>query len=113
VLFYIILKSEQGVAGFVLACIIHLQLYMLLYDMMWCALHTKEIVQKMNKLHEANSGTYSGLELRGVEDAIERRPTQEKYSLGAERQAPVITLEEDRLEGQQAQEIGDLLNTEP
>ena len=31
----------------------------------------------MKKLKETNAGTYKGLELRGVDDALEQRPVQE------------------------------------
>ena len=42
-LFYILLRSAMGVAGFVLTSLIHLQLYCLVFVMMWCASHIKEI----------------------------------------------------------------------
>ena len=70
---YIILKSEQGVGGFVLAVLIHAQLYALLFVMMWCALHIREIAENMKKLKDKNAGTYKGLELNDVESALERR----------------------------------------
>lgn len=45
--FYIFMKSEMGVAGFVLACVIHAQLYFLLFVNMWCAAHIKDLCDKI------------------------------------------------------------------
>jgi len=47
--------------------------------MMWCAVHIKDIANKMKKLRAKDSGTYKGLELGDVEDATERR----QHSMGA------------------------------
>ena len=63
-LFYILLKSTMGLGGFVLTSLIHLQIYCLVFVMMWCASHIKEISDKVKKLKDEQAGTYLGLELR-------------------------------------------------
>ena len=85
--FYIFMKSEMGIAGFVLAVIIHAQLYMLLFVMMWCAAHIKDICDKVKKLKDENSGTYQGLELKSTDAP---RSTNE-----SEKTEPSYALEED------------------
>ena len=117
---YIILKSEQGVGGFVLAVLIHAQLYALLFVMMWCALHIREIADNMKKLKDKNAGTYKGLELNDVESALERRQFNTGAAL-AEVQAegkqgddaPLVALAEDaptQIEEENVQAEGNLLN---
>ena len=49
-LFYVFMRSELGVAGFILAILIHFQLYLLLFVMMWCASHVKDISDKVKLL---------------------------------------------------------------
>ena len=69
---FVLMKTEMGIGGFLLAVLIHLQLYGLVFVMMWCATHVKEICDRMKNLQAENAGTYKGLELRGVDDALER-----------------------------------------
>lgn len=57
-LFYILLRSAMGLGGFVLTSIIHIQLYCLVFLMMWCASHIKEIADKVKKLKDEQAGTY-------------------------------------------------------
>ena len=41
---------------------------MLVFVMMWCASHIKDISDKVIKLKDEQAGTYQGLELRGGGD---------------------------------------------
>lgn len=68
VLLYILLRTDMGIGGFLLAFLVHVQLYMLVFAMMWCASHVKDIVERVKFLKESNAGTYKGLELRGVSE---------------------------------------------
>ena len=82
--FYIFMRSELGVLGFVLAIVIHVQLYFLLFVMMWCAAHVKDISDKVKQLKDSNSGTYQGLELKGGEGpqmTFDRRESAPSYAL--------------------------------
>ena len=47
--------------------------------MMLCEVHIKDIASKMKKLRDKNAGTYRGLELHDVDDALERQ----QMSMGA------------------------------
>lgn len=73
-LFYIMLRSAMGLGGFVLTSLIHVQLYCLVFVMMWCASHIKEIADKVATLKEQQAGTYKGLELRGSDEIGEKKP---------------------------------------
>lgn len=107
-LVYTVVKSEQGAGGFVLAVVIHVQLYGLLFVMMWCALHIRDIADKMKKLKDKNAGTYKGLELHDVEDAVEKRQANLGEALAEDSQliqianndisAPVEALVEDMID---------------
>lgn len=35
-LVYLVLKSEQGVAGMIFATVLHFGLYLLVFGMLWC-----------------------------------------------------------------------------
>ena len=72
-IFYIFLKSAMGMGGIILAIIIHFQMYMLVFVMMWCASHIKDISDKVLKLKDEQAGTYQGVELRGGDDHTERK----------------------------------------
>jgi len=69
--------------------------------MMWCALHIKDIADKMKKLKDRNAGTYKGLELHDVEDALEKRQLSagtalaEACELESVDDGPVVALAED------------------
>lgn len=91
---FVLMKTEMGLGGFLLAILIHLQLYGLVFIMMWCASHVKEIADRMKMLQAENAGTYKGLELRGVEDALQTREPNDPGMIfpGAR---GTITLDED------------------
>lgn len=46
---------------------------MLVFVMIWCASHIKDISDKVRKLKEEQAGTYQGLELRAGDDHTERK----------------------------------------
>ena len=51
-IFWVMLRSAMGVGGFVLTTLIQLQLYCLVFVMMWCASHIKEISDRVKKLKD-------------------------------------------------------------
>ena len=62
--FYMIFqRSDLGTLGLIISGLIHIQIYILLFVMQWCAWHVKVISRKINILKESGSGTYQGLEL--------------------------------------------------
>lgn len=103
---YILLRSELGSGGLVLASIIHFQLYMLVFFMMWCASHVKTIVDKVQELKDTQGGSYQGLELLGVEDALETKEVSDDKAAGVG--AAIGPLAEDIIP-QEEQKIGELL----
>jgi hypothetical protein len=88
---YIFMRSELGVAGFVTACAIHFQLYILLFVMMWCSAHVKDIADKVKQMKASNDGTYQGLELKGSEVPEMTFGGRD----GRASSAPIYTLDED------------------
>lgn len=48
--FYIFMSSESGVIGFFFSVLIHFQVYMLIFVMMWCASHFKAISDRVKYL---------------------------------------------------------------
>lgn len=97
-LFYILLRSAMGIAGFVLTSLIHLQLYCLVFVMMWCAGHIKEIADKVKKLKDEQAGTYQGLELQGNEEMSERRSRDGGSAAAAGPPKFEVALAEDQIE---------------
>jgi len=56
-------RSDLGSFGLILSALIHIQIYILLFVMQWCAWHVKVISRKIAILKESGGGTYQGLEL--------------------------------------------------
>ena len=66
-----LIKSDQGVWGLLFASIIHFQLYLIVFGMLWCAYQVKEITTREQKLKDTQGGSYNGLELHGIDEVME------------------------------------------
>ena len=107
IMFYVMLRSAMGLPGFILTCIIQVQLYALVFVMMWCAAHVKDICDKVQKLKEDQAGTYDGLEMLGVEGADDDKSIEVAADLSEEQ----IALAEDQQALQEEEQLtGDLLD---
>ena len=73
---------------------------------MWCASHVKTIVDKVQELKDTQGGSYQGLELLGVEDALETKVATDDKAAGVG--AAIGPLAEDIIP-QEEQKIGELL----
>lgn len=79
-LIYLLLKSEQGLAGTLIAAAIHFCLYLLVFGMLWCTYQVKELLDYQRKIKQMQGGSYAGLELHGISEVME---TQENDDLNA------------------------------
>ena len=79
-LIWLLLKSEQGFVGMIVAAVIHFCLYLLVFGMLWCTYQVKELLDIQRKAKQMASGSYAGLELHGIHEVME---TQENDDLNA------------------------------
>ena len=117
ILFLMMRRTDLGIGGIVFAIIIHIQIYFLLFWMAWCASHVRDIVERVERIKEHNSGAYSGLELeptavhggdstRGPASYVLQ---EDQATLGSTEEAAAEITEEVR----SPQTEGDLLSDEP
>ena len=83
--FFMMLKrSDLGTFGLVVSGLIHIQIYIMLFVMQWCAWHVKVISRKIVLLKEQGSGTYKGVELN-MSNAISVEAREESSLLKEDR----------------------------
>lgn len=67
--FYMLLeRSDLGKWGLTISVLIHVQIYLLLLVMQWCAWHIRTIGVKIKMMKEASQGTYMGVEMHSASD---------------------------------------------
>ena len=67
--FYMLLeRSDLGGWGLAISTLVHVQIYLLLLVMQWCAWHIRTIMIKINVMKDACAGTYQGLEMNTTAD---------------------------------------------
>ena len=72
----ILKRSDLGWFGLLMSGLIHIQIYVLLFVMMWCAWHVKVIGKKIAALKEQESGDYAGVELNSTSLSIQESRDQ-------------------------------------
>ena len=70
-LVYLLIKSEQGIAGALFATFLHFCLYLLVFGMLWCTYQVKQLFDDQEKIKAMQGGTYSGLELNSIQEVME------------------------------------------
>lgn len=58
-----LIRSDMGLAGFLIAIVLHSQIYVSLFALQWCAHNVNKIAGQMQTMREIQAGTYSGFEL--------------------------------------------------
>ena len=66
--FMLLERSDLGGWGLAISTLIHVQIYILLLVMQWCAWHIRAISIKINLTKDACAGTYQGLEMNSTTD---------------------------------------------
>ena len=66
--FMLVKRSDLGQFGLLISVAVHVQIYLILLIMQWCAWHIRTITMKIKVLKEASEGTYQGLELQPTLD---------------------------------------------
>ena len=68
--FYMLLeRSDLGKWGLTISILVHVQIYILLLVMQWCAWHIRTIGLKIQAMRDATAGTYLGVELNSTSSA--------------------------------------------
>ena len=62
--FMLVKRSDLGQLGLLISVAVHIQIYLILLVMQWCAWHIRTLNMKIQVLKEASEGTYQGLELQ-------------------------------------------------